>query len=189
MWKLLLVVFFFGPMALATKPAMKRAAPVKTSCTAKEIARKDCRLFAGGYDLRLLSETIAWNDGTWRTVDPMPLKGEKVKWEKAGFQFFGDWPILQLWIWDEGTGEAPVQSLHWFVADAEKRKLTVLATGVVRKRRQKPIPVVEGEEPPKSVKPEYLVDAMEPHQLKALKNGNLEWSLARDTRILERKVK
>lgn len=153
-------------------------------CTKKELERQDCRLTVDTYNLRLLKDTVAWTDGTWRTVDDMPLKGDGVTWEKATFQFINGWPILQLWIWDAGHGENKVQSLHWFVTDAEKRKFTVIAQGVVRKRRPHRIEVPEGE-PPK-FGDTFSYDAMEPHALKPLKNGSLEWTLKKDKKLIER---
>ena len=54
-------------------------------CSDRELRRRDCRLRVEGYSLRLLKDTIAWNDGTWRTVDDMPLKGDDFEWEKASF--------------------------------------------------------------------------------------------------------
>lgn len=145
----------------------------KLSCNAKELSRLDCRLTVDTYNLRLLNDTVAWNDGTWHTVDDMPLKGEGVTWEKARFEFINGWPILQLWIWDAGTGENKVQSLHWIVADAEKRHFTVIARGIVRKRH----PAENGK---------FLTDAMEPHNLKPLKDGSLEWTLKTDKKIFGR---
>ncbi|MGZ3723275.1 MAG: hypothetical protein ACXVA9_10110, partial [Bdellovibrionales bacterium] len=119
-------------------PAFAAAKKDKLTCTAKEIARMDCRLISGTYNIRILPKTIAWNDGTWHTVDDMPLKGEAIAWEKIQFAFLNGWPILQLWIWEKGFSETEVQSMHWFVADAEKRKFTILAEGIVRKRRLEP---------------------------------------------------
>ncbi len=142
----------------------------KTNCSVKELARQDCRLTVGAYNLRLLKDTVAWDDGTWKTVDDMPLKDEGVQWEKATFNFINGWPILQLWIWDSGVGEAKVQSLNWYVADAEKRHFTVLARGVVRKRRLNPL----------------VMDAMEPHQLKPTKDGGLEWTLKNEKKLIQR---
>lgn len=175
------------------------ARAAKVACNSKELKGRDCRLSSGSYSLRLLDKTIAWNDGTWHTVDPMPLSGEGVEWEKASFSLMGGKPIVQLWIWDKGVGETQVQSLHWFVADAEKRKFTVLAQGVVRKRQLKQ-PLVTEEEgaggagapvakkgtfPKKPPGPKYLYDAMEPHSLKVVKSG-LEWTLGRDKKLIER---
>jgi hypothetical protein len=147
----------------------------KLNCSDKELVRMDCRLRAAGYSLRLLAKSVAWNDGTWQTVDEMPLKGEAMAWEKVHFELLGGWPILQLWLWDKGVGELQIESLHWYVADAEKRHLTILAEGPVRKRRP------EGE-PQK--KPKFLYDATEPHALKKLANGDLEWQLGGQKKTL-----
>lgn len=150
----------------------------KTTCTTKELARRDCVLRARDYTLRLLEKTIAWTDGTWHTVDPLPLIGDGVVWEKITFGFLNEHPIVQLWMWDKGPEKQtlPVQSLHWFVADAEKRKFTVLASSVVRRRHRK-------ETDPKAP-PQYLYDAMEPHGLTAVKGGHLEWKSGRETKTL-----
>ena len=67
-------------------------------------------MYSGAYKLRLLTETIARDDGTWHTVDMMPLKGAGIDWERVRFDMFKDWPVLQLWIWDKGEGEAQVQA-------------------------------------------------------------------------------
>ena len=183
-----------------------RANPEKLNCTAKEIARQDCRLMSGSYNIRLLAKTVAWNDGTWHTVDPMPLNGEAVAWERAHFQFMNGWPILQLWLWEKGTSETQVQSLRWYVADAEKRKFTILSEGVVRRRRtegvepppEEPvvIPVKGAKKAPAPVKkvvvnrgPVYIYDAWEPHGLKILKNGNLEWWISAQRKTFENKNK
>lgn len=149
------------------------AHPTKSACTAKELARQDCRLTFDTYNLRLLKKTVAWSDGTWHSVDDLPLTGEGVVWEKAQFEFINGWPILQLWIWDAGQGESQVQSLHWYVADAEKQKFTLLAEGVVRKRRL-------------SEEKKLIFDAMEPHALKPLKTGALEWTLRKEKKLFER---
>lgn len=163
------------------------AAGSKTTCTKRELKALDCRLYTGAYNLRLLEKTVAWDDGTWHTVDPIPLVGEGVEWEKIQFEMLAQHPILQMWIWDKGVGESGVQSLHWYVADAEKRKLTVLAEGVVRKRHLKAVidaapaavATAKGKppSPPPAPPPHYLYDAMEPHSLKTGKGGQLQWTL------------
>ncbi len=107
----------------------------KTSCTARELKNQDCRLVIAAHQIRLLSDTIARDLGTAHVVDPMPLKGD---WEKMTFEITHGRPILQLWIWDNGKGEAPVQSLRWYTADARPGAIKVLAEGVVRRRRLKP---------------------------------------------------
>ena len=115
------------------------------------------------------------------------LKGAGIDWERVRFEIFKDWPILQLWIWDKGEGEAQVQALRWFVFDATKGDLHKLAEGVVRRRRQKPVPPegIPVDKAPK--KPKYILDGMEKHALKARKDGKLEWSLGREHKVLERK--
>jgi hypothetical protein len=164
-------------------PAKAKSAD-KTVCTRREIQLQDCRLNSGTYKLRLLSETIARDDGTWHGVDNMPLKGEGTSWEKIQFKLFNGWPILQMWIWDKPAGEANVQQLHWYVGDVRNQtELQVLATGVVRRRRAKNVEVAEGKPAPKPV---YTLDAMEPHNLKLRKDGRLDWSLGSEKKILDK---
>ncbi len=163
---------------MAAFPLSSWAKNFKHTCGAKEIERKDCVLSAGSYKLRLLAETVALNDGTWRSVDPMPLHGEGTIWHKVRFELMNGWPVLQLWIWDKPIGEAQVQSLRWFVASAENRKLSILASGVVRKRRQKESQVD---------KAEFIYDGWESYGLKVLGPHRIEFTLAREKKILERK--
>lgn len=164
------------------------ASSSKLTCGKEELRRQDCRLTMDTYNLRLLKDTVAWSDGTWHTVDDLPLKGEGLSWEKARFEFLNGWPILQIWIWDAGSGENKVQSLHWYVADAEKRKFTVLAEGIVRKRRpHKVASVGDGlSKTPASPPPSFTYDRTVPHALRGLKNGSLEWTLDRDKKIIGR---
>lgn len=165
------VFFFIFSTAVWAKPS-------KLVCKRKELARQDCRLVYKGHELRLLSASIAWHDGVWHTVDEMPMKGDGVQWEKVKLEIFKDWPVLQLWLWGPGAGETKVQSLHWYVIGPSKQKLNRMAEGVVRKRRRK---LDSPEE-----KPVYTYDASEKHSLRALKGGNLEWTLGRNKKILER---
>jgi hypothetical protein len=155
----------------------------KTSCLSRELQRKDCRVKTGTYNVRLLSETIARDDGTWHTVDAMPLIGDHIAWEKIRFDIFKGWPILQLWIWDKAVGEAGVQDLRWFVADLHKGDMKILAKGVVRRRRLKNLEVQEGKPAPP---PSYNLDAFEKHGLKLLKDGDLEWTLGSEKKILKK---
>lgn len=151
-------------LLFATGFSVAHAAPAsKLACSPRELKTQDCHLNSGHYDLRLLKTTLAWNDGTWHTVDPLPLAGEGIEWEKVQFAILNDRPILQLWFWDKGVGETHVQSLHWFTADAEKRALTLLAEGVVRKRT------------PRAGK-SALYDRAEPHGIRAIK-GAIEWRI------------
>lgn len=159
-------------LLLAAGSAMAESAS-KPNCSKREIERQDCTLWIGSERLRLSSESVVWNNGTWHTVDSIPLKGEGTKWEKMQFASFQGWPILQLWIWDKGAGEAQVQSLNWYVMDWLDRKARVLASGVVRKRRLKP-------------GMSFIYDDWESHGLKLLKNGTLEFALGREKKILER---
>lgn len=140
----------------------------KLNCSARELARQDCHLISDAYDFRLLAKTIAWTDGTWHTVDPMPLAGEALEWERIGFRRIGGRPILQIWLWDKGVGESKVQSLHWYVAEAQPRKVAVLAESVVRKRHSEDM---DGE----GKKAKYLYDGWEPHAVRSGPDGALEW--------------
>jgi hypothetical protein len=153
----------------------------KSLCTAKDLARRDCRLSSAGTNVRLLPESLAWYDGTWHTVEPMPLKGQQSDWEKIEFQFLGGRPILQLWLWDKGTEVTGVQSLHWLTGELQKRKFKILAEGVVRKRRPKAKDALAAE-----TKTQYLYDAFIEHSLKTSKNGDLDWSLGIDKKTLPR---
>jgi hypothetical protein len=145
----------------------------KKVCTARELRRQDCRLKIGARDMRLLLESVAREDGVWHTVDQMPLKGD---WEKMTFDILDGRPILQMWIWDQGSGESQVQSLHWYVTEADRGKLGLLSEGVVRRRR------VKAKEP----KVEYLYDAWEKHALKARKGGGLDWQLGTQSKVLHK---
>ena len=157
----------------------------------------DCRLTSGLYELRLLPKTVAWTDGTWHTVDRMPLKGDAAAWEKVEFKFLGGWPILQLWLWEKTQTETQIESLHWFVTDAENRKFTIITDGVVRKRRLElaepvtevtPGPSQKAAKPKKVPPPKYLYDAWEPHSLKAVKDGSLEWQLSTEKKIIKKQT-
>jgi len=183
-WIALILWTVFCGVALTSHLAgsAPRARMDKSHCTSQELAKKDCRLTAGPYTVRLLAASVVWNDGIWHTVDPFPNFEDILDWEKVQFLMLGKAPVLQVWVWDKGVGEAHVQSLHWWVADADKRKLTVLSSSVVRKRR--PL-VVAGENAPAEKRPvRYLTDAMEPHSLKALSNGRWEWRLRDQKKVL-----
>jgi len=184
---------FVFALALVFTQSLPAAVPVKGKfvCTARELQRQDCRLTSGTYRIRLLSETIARNDGTWHTVDPMPLKGEGVQWEKVRFEIMNGWPILQLWLWDSGSGEAPVQSLRWYVTDAKRGELSILSEGIVRRRRLKPVEAEEaapaaGASATSKKNPSYIYDGWEKHSLKLLKDGSLAWLLRDEKKILRK---
>ena len=153
------------------------AAKDKPSCNARELSGQDCRLVVGSYKIRLLADTIARDDGTWHLVDAMPLKGEGIVWEKVTFEIKHATPVLQFWLWDQGQGETKVQALHWYVADARKGALKILEEGIVRRRRLKP-----NEDP--NAKPTFIHDGWEPHALKILPHGKLEWTLGAAKRTL-----
>ncbi|MGE0527641.1 MAG: hypothetical protein AB7G93_07535 [Bdellovibrionales bacterium] len=188
-----LLTFLFVSSSAATSTRKKAATKDKQVCTATELKRQDCRLRSGDYEIRLLKETVTWKDGVWPTVENVPLVGPGTQWEKVRFELMKEWPILQLWIWDKGAGEAQVQSLHWFVTALEHRKLDLLAEGVVRKRRMRPLDeeavgeAADGDgEGDSKAPPKFLFDAWETHGLKMLKDGRLQWSLGRENQILER---
>lgn len=148
----------------------------KTVCTAREIRRQDCRLKIGERVLRLLPDTVAREDGVWHTVDQMPLKGD---WEKFRFEMMDGRPVLQMWLWDSGSGEPPVQALHWYVTEVNAPKMEILAEGVVRRRR------VRAKEP----KIDFIYDAWEKHELKTRKGGGLEWQLGTQSKVLSKETK
>ncbi len=148
------------------------AAPAKLTCSERELRGQDCRLGSGTYKIRLLAATIARDDGTWHTVDAMPLTGEGIVWEKITFDYQHGLPMLQFWLWDVGTGQAQVQSLRWYVTDARKGALNTIAQGVVRRRRLKP-----AEDPTKNEKPVYLYDRWEKHSAQITKAGKIDWQL------------
>lgn len=176
----LIFALLFPHVSFAAKPANKM------TCTKRELERQDCRLQFGAHSVRLLSETIARDDGVERKVDQMPLKGEGIAWEKMRLDNFQGWPILQMWIWDKGEGEAQVQNLRWYVTDLTKGDLKILNEGVVCRRRQKPIGP-EGEPVAKDKpKPKYIVDAWEKHGLSLRKDGALDCHLRDEKKVFER---
>jgi hypothetical protein len=185
-WFFVLVLAASLPLEAATAAkALHRSKrnAAKTHCLARELKQKDCWLKLGKYDLRLLDQTIAWNDGTWHTVDPMPFSGDGVAWEKISFARLGRHPVLQLYLWDKGVGEERVQSLHWIVAETENRQMKVLAEGIVRKRHQEAVPPAEdGKPPPKPGR--ILYDPWVPHSLRAVRAGELEWRVGAKKKIL-----
>lgn len=153
----------------------------KTSCHSRELKRQDCRLSLGAFRLRLLPDTIARDDGTWHTVDPMPLRGEGVAWERTSLDPMGGKKILQLWIWDKGIGETVVQSLRWYVLDVTQGEMKILSEEVVRRRRPK---VVTAEEGKPAAEVQYIYDAMEKHGLKALPDNSFERMIGNKKKIL-----
>jgi hypothetical protein len=158
----------------------------KMTCSHQEITRQDCTLKAGDDKLRLLPETVVWNNGIWHAVDTMPLRGEGTQWEKMRFDSFRGWPVLQLWIWGKISGEARIQSLNWYVMDWSGQKARILASGVVRKRRLKPAGAGHDQAPTVPVPSAYIYDDWEVHGLKVQKEGRIEWTLGREKKILER---
>jgi hypothetical protein len=183
----LAAIFMFTAAAVTNRAVCATAAPsAKSRCTAKELGGQDCWLKAGVYSLRLLEGTIAWNTGVRHFVDPTPLRGEGVSWERAQFEMFKTRPILQLWFWDKGEGEAKVQSLHWYVLETTPRRLDVLVEGVVRKRHRETSPDQTAAENANPAPVRYIYDPWETHSLKLLKNGDLEWHLGRQTKILQK---
>ncbi len=132
---------------------------------------KDCRLRVGSIAVRLLAESVVWNDGTWHTVDPIPLKDDTSDWERVRLDMLSGQPILQLWVWSKSKGELKLQTLHWFVTTSQNRKLNILAEGVVRRRRL-------------SESSQFLYDAWEKHSLKVVASGQLEWRLNEQVKTL-----
>lgn len=153
----------------------------KNTCTAKDLARRDCRLILGTVNVRLLPQSVAWYDGTWHTVEEMPLKDQQSDWEKVDLHTLGGRLILQMWIWDKGVETSKVQSQHWLVTELQNRKFKILADGTVRKRRPKAQDGLKAAEPVK-----FLYDSVIEHSLKPAKNGDLEWTLGIDKKTLTR---
>lgn len=171
--------------------ALAWSAPTKLKCTHRELKAKDCHLQSPPFQVNLLEATVSWNDGTWRTVEGMPLKGEGVEWELVGFELHDGWPILQMRIWDRGVGESNVQSLHWFVLDLSDRHLKTLAEGVVRKRHTPP-PAGEDAAVNADVKtkktnlPKTLLERPEDAGMKWLGKDRFEWHVGRQRKVIER---
>ena len=137
----------------------------------------------GELHLDLLDKTIAWTDGTWRSVDPMPLSGEGIEWEKIIFTRLNAQIFLQMWIWDKGVGEMQVQSLRWFVSHLQSRKFHTLAEGVVRKRHlEQPLVAASGTAP--LPKPKYLNDTQEKHEFRPLKGNQFAWVLGTQSKTI-----
>lgn len=171
----------------AVGKTLKGTSKTSAKCNAKSLKAQDCLLKAGTFEINLLSAAVAWNDGTWRTVEAMPLKGEGIEWDKISFEVKEGWPILQLWLWDSGVGEAKVQSLNWYVVDLADRKMKVLAQGVVRKRRLRKADVdASGVEDPKVKKPGFILEKTEEHHWKLLNAKRAEWRIGTDKKIIER---
>ena len=167
---MLVLSLFSLVLSLVLSPTSQAAG--RLACSSRDLKRQDCRLRLGEHNIRLLPATIARDDGVWHTVDDMPLKGEGIVWEKIRFEKVGSRSLLQFWIWDKGTGQAQVQSLHWYVADIRKDKMKLLAEGIVRRRRVK------------DAKGEFIYDAYESHGLKPEKNGSITWSLGSQSKVL-----
>lgn len=175
-WTLL----FFTQTQVWSKPKPVVAPKSKQFCTDRDLKRQDCNLNFANYSLRLLTKSIASGDGIWQTVTPMPLSGESTGWEKVHFSVIGDWPILQLWLWDKNVSETRVESLHWYVIPLKPHEMKVLQEGIVRQRRLK---TAETDAPGPPV---YLYDAWESHALKLGSHGNLEWQLGTEKKVLEK---
>lgn len=180
---LTLLIIFWPAVGTATKPT-KFKRPTTVNCHPKQLKRQDCHLQIGKFEVSLLAGSVTWNDGTWRATEPMPLKGEGVEWDRMTFDIFEGWPVLQMWIWDAGRGETKVQSLQWFTVSLQGQKLTPLAEGVVRKRRLQVAPSDGTDGPAKTEA--ILLEKPEPHGLKYLGDGKLEWQLNRQKKIIDR---
>lgn len=199
MLTVILSLMFVRNTALAapvvTPVPVAKSSGAAVTCARKDLRRRDCRLTRGAYTLRLLEKTVVWNDGKAHAVDPLPLVGAGVEWERVRFEMLGGRPILQLWFWDEGSKEtAEVQSLHWYVSEFVGEKLNVLAEGVVRKRRQltsiaEAAPAAAGAKTSKPIAkgPKFIMDKSEErHGVRAVKGDVLEWRLGGETRRLTR---
>jgi hypothetical protein len=159
-----LVVLF----SLAISYATPATAPAHTQCSSKELSRRDCEVTLKPYKAQLSRMKITWSDGTWTSIGDAPLSEEKNQWEKAKFEKIDQRYFVQFWIWDDGKGEAKVQSLHWVVLELKEKQLIPLLDKIVRKREVR------------DTKPtSYAYDKMISHNLKKAKSG-LQWSLGKD---------
>jgi len=159
-----LVLLFGRAMTYASVPAAKS----HTQCLAKELQRKDCELTLKPYKVQLSGLKITWSDGTWTSIGDAPMVEEKFQWEKVNFQNFEKRHILQFWIWDDGKGEAKVQSLHWVVMELKEKQLIPHIDKIVRKREVRETKPVS-----------YTYDSLTPHSLKKIKGG-LRWTVGRN---------
>jgi hypothetical protein len=155
-----------GHAALGSHVARSAA---RTQCSQQELKRRDCSLTLAPYKVQLSHVKITWSDGTWTSIGDAPLSDEKFTWEKVNFQKMDGRFLLQFWIWDNGKGEAKVQSLHWVVLELKQKQLIAHLDQIVRKRE------VRGTEPVS-----YTYDRMIPHSIKKNKDG-LQWTVEKNT--------
>ena len=158
---------------LLLEASAPRAAPSSLSCPSANLRSRDCHLQLGSLEIDLLDQTIAWTDGTWHRVDPMPLVGEGVEWEKIKLENAAGTTLLQAWIWDKASGETKIQSLHWYVLQFANHDVKTLWQGVVDKRH----PETPGDDNPGKTKTVYLKDKTEVHGFRVVKTGRIEWWL------------
>lgn len=162
-----LLSFLFSWAISFALPPVPTAKP-HSQCFAKELQRKDCELTIKPYRVQVSRVKVTWSDGTWTSIADAPLPDEKFQWEKVTLQKIdGRW-ILQFWIWDDGKGEAKVQSLHWVVVELKEKQLVASTDQIVRKR------VVRATEPVS-----YTYDREIPHSLKKIKGG-LQWTVGKN---------
>jgi hypothetical protein len=77
---------------------------------------------------------------------------------------------VQYWIWNGGTGEANVQSLHWIIGEIHETKYTQHIDQIVRKRQTRPA----------DPKKKFSYDPWIAHSLKPVKDG-LQWTAGRQS--------
>jgi len=159
----LLGIYFLFSMALAIA-SPKMVAKPHAQCSSKELARRDCELTLKPYKAQLSRLKVTWSDGTWTSIADAPLTEEKYQWDKVNFQKLNGRWFLQYWIWDDGKGEAKVQSLHWIVVELKDRRLIAHVDQIVRKREVRMTQPIS-----------YTYDRPLPHSLKKIK-GELRWT-------------
>ncbi|MCB9026939.1 MAG: hypothetical protein H6625_11510 [Bdellovibrionaceae bacterium] len=108
----------------------------KSQCSITELSLKNCPLNIYNYRLHFLNDKILIHDGVWRTIEKMPLVGEKTDWEKIKINKIGNKVYVEFYIWTEPFGETEVQSLMWFIHIIDNNKMTQLAVNVVQKRNR-----------------------------------------------------
>jgi hypothetical protein len=161
-----LVISFSLAISYAT-PAAKPSPP-HLQCSGKELKRRDCELSLKPYKTQLSSAKITWSDGTWTSIADAPLPGDKFDWEKVKIEKINNRYFIEYWIWDDGKGEAKIESLHWIVVELNERNALPQFDKIVRKREVRVTQPVS-----------YSYDKMIPHALKKSKAG-LQWSVGKE---------
>lgn len=163
-------------------PQADAASSSQLKCSAEKLEQKNCVLRAANYTIELADKKILLNDGTWRAVEEMPLyEAKSVQWDLARLRILQGRLLIELKMWDEPSGEAEIQSLHWFVLQADKgAKLERLLHQVISKRRK--TSSGQGE----AVKKVVLQDKVEPHGLKPIKDNKIHWWAGREKGELTR---